>query len=370
MENKTILIISTEPWGKNFVSKHHYAHYLSQKNTVYFLNPPHASNKTPFKAVQLTIEHVTPSLTAASYTNILPRLNHFPLSVQRRIYKKQAKQIQKALGIAEFDLIWSFDPYRFFDQTVWKAKKCIYHVVDFHLNSKHESIIHETSTTQIVVSFLMKDNFQGDKANMHRIGHGFAAPKPTDFKPVIPGSNKTKAVYVGNINGLREPERFCRLADQNPAVDFILIGPYKPSNLSTGIVSKNYETLQRDNIYLIGSIPAENIHPYLIQCDISLLIMKGPGKDPKTNSHKLMGYFFAGQVVLSDYLLDYKNESEQLIHSAKSAKDFETKFSLIIKDLATLNSEENRKFRIDYAQKNSYIKKIEAITELIYGEND
>lgn len=39
--NKTILIISPEPWGKMMISKHHYALELAKLgNEVYFLNPP------------------------------------------------------------------------------------------------------------------------------------------------------------------------------------------------------------------------------------------------------------------------------------------------------------------------------------------
>jgi len=39
--DKTILIISPQPWGIMFVAKHHYARELaSQGNRVYFINPP------------------------------------------------------------------------------------------------------------------------------------------------------------------------------------------------------------------------------------------------------------------------------------------------------------------------------------------
>ncbi len=41
LDNKVILIISPQAWGKMFLSKHHYAIELAKLgNEVYFLNPP------------------------------------------------------------------------------------------------------------------------------------------------------------------------------------------------------------------------------------------------------------------------------------------------------------------------------------------
>ena len=48
LKNKTILIISPERWGTNFVSKHHYALELAKNNNVYFLNPD-GTEKARFK---------------------------------------------------------------------------------------------------------------------------------------------------------------------------------------------------------------------------------------------------------------------------------------------------------------------------------
>src|SRR5215475_10747584 len=41
LNNKTILILSPQSWGKMMLSKHHYAIALARKgNKVFFLNPP------------------------------------------------------------------------------------------------------------------------------------------------------------------------------------------------------------------------------------------------------------------------------------------------------------------------------------------
>jgi len=39
--NKTIFILSPQPWGKMHISKHHYAIELAKKgNLIYYFNPP------------------------------------------------------------------------------------------------------------------------------------------------------------------------------------------------------------------------------------------------------------------------------------------------------------------------------------------
>ena len=41
MNNKVILVLSPQAWGKMMLAKHHYALELAKAgNTVYFLNPP------------------------------------------------------------------------------------------------------------------------------------------------------------------------------------------------------------------------------------------------------------------------------------------------------------------------------------------
>jgi len=123
MKNKIILIISPEAWGTNFVSKHHYANYLSKNNTVYFLNPVFSSKINPFGKINIEVENIKENLVKVNYQNLLPKLNKFPKFIQNYIFKRQAKQIQKKLNISKFDIVWSFDPFRFWNQKIGELTK-------------------------------------------------------------------------------------------------------------------------------------------------------------------------------------------------------------------------------------------------------
>ena len=40
LEDQPILVVSNEPWGEVWFSKHNYAFELSRKNRVLFVDPP------------------------------------------------------------------------------------------------------------------------------------------------------------------------------------------------------------------------------------------------------------------------------------------------------------------------------------------
>jgi hypothetical protein len=159
MKNKTILLISPEAWGANFVSKHHYAASLAKDNIVFFLEPVKSSKVDPFGHVNVNVVKVNENLFRIDYKNLLPRLNNLPRFVQRILYKKQAKQIQGSLKINEFDVVWSFDPYRFWDLNWFKTKKKIYHAVDVH-RAKFEKDIAQSADLVVIVSQFLRGRFR------------------------------------------------------------------------------------------------------------------------------------------------------------------------------------------------------------------
>lgn len=92
--------------------------------------------------------------------------------MQEKIYARQASQIQKSLGIDKIDIVWSFDPFRFFNQRVWKARNFIYHTVDVHLNKCFEEDIAATSDLVLLVSESLRPKLSNTNKNIHFIGHG------------------------------------------------------------------------------------------------------------------------------------------------------------------------------------------------------
>ena len=91
LENQNILVISNEPWGDVWYSKHHWAHELSLHNKVFFLNSPVKwSFKHLFKCNIIT-DNFSESLQIVNYNNRLP-LTRFKL-----IFKLNEFLITRAL---------------------------------------------------------------------------------------------------------------------------------------------------------------------------------------------------------------------------------------------------------------------------------
>lgn len=358
MKNKCILLISPEAWGVNFLSKHYYALELAKENTVYFLNPPQPAKGS---RLDLSTENITENLVSVHYRNLIPKLNNVPGMLQGLAYKNLAKKLQKQLKINAFDLVWSFDPYRFYEQNVWHAKQTVYHCVDFHFNAKHESHIISSSDLTLVVSDTMIDYFKSAPKKVARIGHGFHVAE-TITNETVPGENTVKACYVGNVSGLLAGARLAQLAKNHPTVDFILIGPYQMGKDG----KPPFETSQ--NVYLIGEVAADRIAGFLQYSSINLLLLKDRGKVPNANSHKLMAYFNSGKITLSDYLIDYAIADSDLMEQAKTVGEFDQKFALILANLDAFNHLDKQKIRKEFAANNTYTKKLKKITKLLNFE--
>jgi len=372
MVDKTILIISPEAWGTNFVSKHHYANYLAKNNTVYFLNPVLSSKINPFGKINVEIQNIKKNLIQVNYQNLLPRLNRLPKFIQMYIYKIQAKQIQKALAIRKFDIVWSFDPHRFWNQEDWRTNKSIYHTVDFHPNAKYELNISNTSSLSLAVTPLIKETLSNSTTKTYRIGHGADIDNFTiDNSIKIPGHNHIKACYTGNFHRHIDYDLLTQMAKENPSLDFIMIGPIHSNNLSSGsqIQKNKLNKLERqENVFLVGSVPSHQLMSYLTQCHINLVLFKKEFEITHCSPHKLMAYFYSGNITLSNYIDEHKNTESDIIWMLKDINDSSSKLSEIVNDLSKFNSVELKNKRKQFAISNSYDKKIEEISNLLYSK--
>lgn len=368
IDQKQILLISPEAWGPNFVSKHHYAHYLSKKNKVYFLNPPTGYSKIPFGDMAISQTAISDNLKVISYHNLLPRLNHFPKFIQRLVYKMQAKRIRKFIS-QDLDIAWSFDPFRFFDQNVWKAQKTIYFTVDLHFNKCFELDIAETSDLVLLSSDLLDGQFSKQvlKEKTVKLGHGADIENfEKDTQQVLlPGKNKLKIGVTGSFNHNVDYKLLEQIATLNPDLDVVLIGPYESNNLGKGSEENSQkvnELKNLSNVFFIGSVPSGKIMDYLKSLEMNLVLYK----DITYNPHKMMGYFYSGKITISSWIYEYENADKDLLLMSRDNKDIPQLVKDTKGNLAHWNSPELIQFRRNFAYSNSYDSKIEQINSLLY----
>ncbi len=368
MKNKIILLISPEPWGTNFVSKHHYANYLAKNNIVYFLNPPLGFSKRPFSNVKCRKKEVKPGLIVLDYVNLLPKLNHLPKWIQSKTYKEQAKQIQSFINVKELDIIWSFDPFRFYNQRNWSAKTTIYHTVDFHPKATYEKdIVLNSDHFFGVADLILKEH--SSYRNGILVSHaadidGFHI----DQNIQLPGRNKIRAIYTGNFHKHINYNLLKQLITSHPECDFIMVGPTKNSNLSSAnqLDDSTLKALRKlDNIFFIGSVKPSLLMAHLMKCDINLVLFKKENEIIHCSPHKLMAYFYSSNITLSNFIHAHKDTSKEIIEMVNSEQGILTKFSEIIDNLSYYNSASLKHKRRLFAEANSYENKIKEIETYI-----
>jgi glycosyltransferase involved in cell wall biosynthesis len=374
MTNKIILLISPEPWGKNFVSKHHYANYLAKNNTVYFLNPASSFSKNPFGSVQCKLSKVKENLVQVDYVNLLPRLNNLPKAIQKATYKKQAQQIQKAIGVANFDIVWSFDPFRYFDQTVWKFDKSIYHTVDVHFNKSYETTIAQTSHLVLLTSELLREKLIKSNQRIYNLGHAadiINFEEKVDDSKKLPGKNKIKSGLIANYNNNIDYDLIADIAAKNLEIDFIFVGPYTSNNLggSTEILLNKIKKLkENDNVFFIGSVPSDELIGWMQSFHINLVLYKEERRDIIINPHKMMGYFYAGNITICSWFNEYKDVDDTFLIMTKNNHEIPDKIAETAQRLSHYNADNLKAKRRQFAIINSYPNKIAEINSLLYSK--
>jgi len=355
LKNTNIIIISPEKWGINHLSKHHYTSELSKRgNRVWFVNPPKPpdANET---------NKISKSLSVITYAPVVRGKNHLPLFLSKWLHKIEINRIVKITG--KPDIVWSFDPFRFQWLKDFEASLSIYHPVDMHPSATRQNIISSNAGFIFAPANKLLDDINGFNAKKHFVPHGchHSRDNISEKSITLPGKNKIKACYIGNLYKVLDLDFILKLATKNTDVDFVFVGPTKNSNL--GYVEYKEDVFNslraRTNCFFVGEVNPGDLISYLNSADINFVTYK----EVQLNPHKLMAYFYSGKVVLTTPLEEYKNSS--LLEVASPGNDFLVLFDKVKNNLSYYNSVEKQKERRDFAVKHSYSNLIDKIEEII-----
>lgn len=371
LERQNILLISPEPWGKNFVSKHHYALELAKKgNKVFFLNPPKKGipKFNPF----LNNKEVSDNLFLIDYQPIFRGLRHLPTFLDVLILKIQIQILERACN-TNFNIVWNFENSRFYNFKPWRKEVLkILHIVDLNQDFQTKAAA-TTADVCFCTSDFIKAKLKVYNKRVFKIHHGFTPGFDKGRTPLFEGVNNTKALYVGNLHiPYLDWEILSKIVENNSNVDFYFIGPIAKSNIGSSISLKAKEWVSKfkeyRNIYFLGEKAAPEIHSYLVEADILLLVYKSDiYKEQLANPHKLMEYFGSGKVVVASYTDEYKGK-DNLLLMANENKQLPALFKKAIDNLSFYNSAELQQKRKVFAQENTYEKQIEKIEQILFKE--
>ncbi len=120
------------------------------------------------------------------------------------------------------------------------------------------------------------------------------------------------------------------------------------------------------NVFFIGEVQSSELINYLKCFNINLIMYKERKDNPILNTHKLMGYFYSGNVIISNYIVEYANASRDLIILCQSNEEIPVTIQKVKKNLSNENDNSKKELRTNYAKANSYLCQIDKIGELIY----
>ena len=283
------------------------------------------------------------------------------------IIKKEIKSIEERLLVI-FDIIWNFDPSRFFNLNSLSQKLRICHLVDLNQVFRRVSLA-GTSDLCFVTTDFIKRELTKHNSKTFKVGHGCQLPQEEIVQQSLPGDNVIKAVYVGNLTiPYIDWEILLLTIEQHSEIDFCFIGPYQNSNISrtdSTIVSVIFKLQKRSNVFFMGSFPSQKISGYLIAADMLMLVYKAQDyPEQLANPHKVMEYLASGKVTVATYTDEYKDKPD-LLAMCKSNSEYPALFANVASRLHKYNSPEKLKKRRQFARKSTYKNRIVQIEQII-----
>lgn len=356
LDGKSILIISPESWGINYVSKHHYALELSKNNQVYFLNPPSSDNR---------IQKVNEKLIVIDYRPVIRGINRLPAILRNYLNTLDIRKLEKRCEIKSFDIIWSFDPFRFQNLKLFHSQLSIYHAVDVH-NATLEKEISSTAHIVFATCEIIRVKILPDNPNVFNIGHGVSEHFFKGEREIKRNPDKPKVCMMGNLLRKIDFTALFSLIENHRDLEFHFIGPHTPSNLSNSEdnVTEIKHLKSFSNTHLHGSVPQEVLPTLLSGMDVFLILYR-KDENPATlaNPHKVLEYLATGKTILS-YKLATNLNTKNLMQFT-SRHDLEKDFNTILENIKVYNDEKKEKLRKQIAAAHTYRKKIAEVEKKV-----
>jgi hypothetical protein len=350
LQNQTILIISPERWSHYPVSKQHYALALAKLgNRVYFLNPPSSKNHC------YSAGH--PNVSIVDYKPLLKGLNRFPGVFSEWAIKFETRRLLNFLDI-KFQVVWSFDPFRFQHLRFFNCPYKIYYAADVHriqggqnTAANHADIVFAPAS---VILEQIDTRTQKIKIQ-HAVADYFFDPQ---IKVDLPGDKKRrKILYVGNLESkFLHFDLMREVISRNAECDFIFIGDAKKFQLSSD---------EFPNLWTVGEIKNTAVPSWLAAADVLWLCYDTDRFfEGASNAHKIMEYLSSGKVVVTTKIAEYINSD--LLVMPDQNENLPGLMRSVVRNLEIYNAPGSADARINFARSNTYLKQVEIIDALLF----
>jgi hypothetical protein len=360
LRNRTILLVSPEPWDYIFVSKHHYAMELARRgNKVFFLNPPVTGIA---ERMQVNRADNFDNLFIVNYVSSFRGLRFLPRHLMNQLEKKFLRSLERKAGV-RIDVILNFENSRFYDfRFAGKDVLKLYFQVDENQDF-HPAEAAATADIAFAINTEILEIIEPYAKHAFKLPHSFQGELSEQALAVLEEKYKykrpdgpLKVMYVGNLDNMYiDTLLFEDVVKKNPQVEFLLVGPSDPEK-------DIYRRLhQYAHVKFLGKKPAREIPALLSTADALMLVY---GRNFTSSSHKLLEYLGSGKTVISTFMSEFA-EFASLVYMTFSADHYTELFKEALNNIELLNSPDNMRARIQYALDHSYARQLDRMEQLI-----
>jgi hypothetical protein len=380
---RTIVILSTEPWGRMLLSKMHFALELVQKgNRVFFVNPP---RELPGNKLAATGEVMEGGSLTIIHTNTVRGslfLRHKLFFLYRLLSGRYVRAVKKLVG-SRIDEVWSFNANQYIDLGPFEAEKSIVLLYDLY-QGPHIFKAIEKADALISVSQVILDHYKDTAPPklflQHGLGRHFADKSRQRLQTEDFGvsGGKTRVGYTGNLlrAGMNTVVAM-EIIGRHPEIEFHFWGPH--SMKDNNVNDAGYETADellsfveflqgQANVFLHGVVAQQELAERLFEMDAFLFIYS-PKREVNgaSNAHKLLEYISTGRVVIATHVSSYAGTDLLVMCDITEEDRMPEIFDRAIKELSFHNARERQVRRIEFALDNTYARQVERVQQFITG---
>ena len=277
LRDRSILVVSTEPWFGPLLSKQYIALELSRHNRVLFIDPAYnladlARRRWPRDRFREHYHDLRPSNLRRLRPWRLPKDRDSRL-IGRFSQALQAAQV-RARGFRP-DLIVSFNPAYSFLTDYWPVP-FVFYSVDSQTDPQALAEALRKADLVVAASDALYRRYLGRTRRLEYLPHGVnlealtrqAGRTPADMA----GLPHPVAGFIGALNDRLDLNLIEHLSQARPALSIPLIGPYAPDSFGGGLAGPQLARLQRlPNVRLLGAKPSGELGAYINALDVAIV---------------------------------------------------------------------------------------------------
>lgn len=363
LEKQNILVISNEPWGDVWYSKHNYAYELSKKNKVIFVNPVGKWKIKNLFSNKIATEEYSESLIVLNYQNYIPALNFLLFRLNNFFVSILLKSFFDEKGIRDF-IFWSFDPYRLYNPKRIGAITSIFHSVDKY-NFKHsgEMLLSLNVNFIFCSSYSFIASYKKINPSVYILPHGISSEEfAVDEKELqqLDIHFKHYGLYIGNIDERIDYELLEKVLTKFTDTHFVFVGKLL-FNSENKLAKKIFIQNVYSNLHAIGTRQFKKLKLYIANSSFCLALMNKIYPGNKIAHHKILQYLALGKPVFGCEFSEYEKIRNLLYMNDNDDKLIEQLDSFLKNKEDTMLGQK----RIEYARKYLFEENIKTVEKII-----